>query len=60
MSVANTMWYLQFHLVCAKLLLSIWITSFDLVLAVGEPAIYSIIGGFLFLSISRTFSGSPA
>ena len=25
---ANTIWYFQFHVVCDKLLLSIWISSF--------------------------------
>ena len=56
----KTIWYLQFHFVCAKLLLSIWTASFDLVCSGWRTCYYSITGGFSFLRISRTFSGSPA
>ena len=52
------MWYLQFHFVCAKLLLSIWIASFDFVCSGWRTCCYSITGGF-FLPISRTFPAHP-
>ena len=34
---ANTIWYLQFHLVCARLLLSNSITSLSYIKLAGEP-----------------------
>jgi len=50
---ANTTWYLQFHLLCAKLCVSNWMTSSALNRLANQ--IYFSKGGFLFLLKAKAF-----